>query len=105
MIQFNSILNDTVLGLISDSKLKKKSEWTRTEKQLVALIVICSIIILLLAALLTINYFVLYKTQVSSFISDMYIIDRGATPFSSFLILFRIPRHLLLEHIVDHQSI
>ena len=57
--------NATDLVSVVDSAMKRKhSEWTRTEKQLVVLVIVAFIVVLLLAVLLVVNFFVLRERKV-----------------------------------------
>ena len=50
---------------------RRNSEWTRTEKQLVVLVIVSFIVVLLLAVLLVVNFFVLREKKVRIYFVEM----------------------------------
>ena len=52
------------LFLVDSAMKRRNSEWTRTEKQLVVLVIVSFIVVLLLAVLLVLNFFVLREKKV-----------------------------------------
>ena len=63
---------------VSDSAMKRRnSEWTRTEKQLVVLVILAFIVIVLLAILLVVNFTIFRQQEVRT------------TMFLSFLLLIQ----------------